>query len=94
MSTGPKLPTVKAAALRGSTGTSPLPAALVTWIVPPGAARVAAELIETGPATRPSVPGTGPRLLPLTVIAAGFGVRKPKATGGAALIVLASGLVA
>src|SRR5204863_8930922 len=39
----------------GSTGTSPLPAALVTWIVPPGAARVAAGVIETGPATRPRV---------------------------------------
>ena len=52
------------------------------------------ELIETGPPTRPSVPGTGPRLLPLTEIAAGLAVRKPNAAGGAALNVLASGLVA
>ena len=94
MSTDPKLPTVKAGVLRGSTGTSPVPAALVTWIVPPGAARIAAELIETGPPTRPRVPGTGPRLLPLTVIAAGLDVRNPNAAGGAALNVLASGLVA
>ena len=46
------------------------------------------------PATTPSVPGTGPRVLPSTVIAAGRAVRKPNAAGGAALRVLASGLVA
>src|SRR5437588_9446953 len=95
MSTDPKLPTVRAAVLRGSTGTSPVPAALVTWIVPPGAVRLAAEFTETGPATRPRVvPGAGPRLLPFTPIAAGFGVRNPKAAGGAVLNVLALGLVA
>src|SRR5438046_2490052 len=81
---GPKLVTVTADPLRGSTGISPVPATLVTWIVPAGAERVA-PVIETGPATTPSVPGTGPRVLPLTEIAAGCGVRKPKATGGAAL---------
>jgi hypothetical protein len=93
-STDPKLPTVNAGVLRGSTGISPAPAALVTWIVPPGAVRFAAEFIETGPATNPSVPGTGPGLLPLTEIAAGFGVGNPKAAGGTALNLLASGLVA
>ena len=91
--TRPNVVTVKADVLRGSTGTSPVPATLVTWVVPAGAER-AAPVIETGPATTPSVPGTGPSLLPLTVIAAGPGVRKPKAAGGAALKVLASGFVA
>ena len=86
--------TVSAALLRGSTGTSPVPAALVTWIVPPGAVRVEALLIDTGPPTIARVPGTGPKLLPFTEIAAGFAVRNPKAAGGAALNVLASGLVA
>jgi hypothetical protein len=33
-STRPKLVTVNAEVLRGSTGTSPVPAALVTWMVP------------------------------------------------------------
>src|SRR5205807_2206678 len=89
MATGPKLVTVKAGVLRGSTGTSPVPAALVTWIVPAGAERVA-PVIATGPATSPSVPGTGPRVLPLTVIADGRAVRKPKAAGRAALRVLPS----
>ena len=41
ISTGPKLVTVMAAVLRGSTGTSPVPAMLVTWIVPAGAEREA-----------------------------------------------------
>src|SRR6516164_9284924 len=94
MSTGPKVATVKADLLRGSTGTSPMPAALVAWIVPEGAERVA-PVIETGPATRPSVcPDGTPSVLPLTVIAAGLAVIKPKAAGGAALKVLPSGLVA
>ena len=53
-----------------------------------------AAVIETGPPTRPSVPGTGPSVLPLTVIFAGVGVRKPNAAGGAALSVLPLGLVA
>src|SRR5215469_17933482 len=73
--TGPKLVTVNAELLRGSTGTSPVPAALVTWIVPAGA-RWVPPVIETGPPTNPRVAGavpgdagTGPRLLPLTVIA-------------------------
>src|SRR6516164_3555464 len=41
ISTGPKLVTVKAEELRGSTGTSPVPATLVTWIAPAGAERLA-----------------------------------------------------
>src|SRR5262245_57209323 len=94
MSTGPNLLTIRAGVLPGSTGTSPVPAALVTWIVPAGAESVAPLLIETGPPTKASVPGTGPRVLPLTVIAAGLAVKKPNAAGGAALSVLASGLVA
>ena len=53
-----------------------------------------AAVIETGPATMPSVPGTGPSVLPLTVIADGLAVRKPNAAGGAALRVLPPGLVA
>ena len=43
MPTGPKLVTVRAGVLRGSTGTSPVPATLVTWIVPAGALSVAAR---------------------------------------------------
>src|SRR5262245_56077270 len=94
MLTGPKLVTVRAGVLRGSTGTSPVPAALATWIVPAGAERLA-PVIATGPPTNPSVcPDGTPRALPLTVILAGCAVRNPKAAGGAALKVLASGLVA
>src|SRR6516164_5122000 len=93
MTTGPRLVTVSPDASRGSTGTSPVAAALATWIVPAGALRVA-PTIETGPPTSPSVPGTGPSVLPLTEILAGLAVRKPKAAGGAALKVLPSGLVA
>ena len=47
MSTGPNLLTVRADVLRGSTGTSPVPAALVTWIVPAGAESVA-PVVEVG----------------------------------------------
>src|ERR1700730_16948696 len=101
MSTGPKLLTVKADLLAGSTGTSPVPAALVTWIVPAGAESgepavevCEAAAIDTGPPTRPSVfPGGTPSVLPLTEIAGGLAVRKPNAAGGAALKVLPSGLV-
>ncbi len=95
MLTGPKLVTVKAAVLRGSTGTSPAPATLATWIVPAGAERLAPfSIVTAGPPTSPRVPGTGPRVLPLTVIAAGFGFMKPNAAGGAVLKVLPLGLVA
>ena len=103
ISTGPNLVTVRAGVLRGLIGTSPVPAALVTLMVPPGAQRVAVlqppdrgegPVIDTGPPTRPSVPGTGPSVLPLTLIAAGRGTRKPKAAGGAALNLLPLGLVA
>src|SRR5258708_6953774 len=93
ISTGPKLFTVKAAVLRGSTGTSPVQATLVTGTVPAGACS-APPTTEIGPATRPSVPGTGPRVLPATPIGRGVAVRNPNAAGGAALKVLASGLVA
>ncbi len=93
IATGPKLVTVRAAVLRGSTGTSPMPATLATWIVPAGAFSVP-PAIDTGPPTSPIVPGSGPSVLPLTVIAAGFAVIKPKAAGGAALSVLPLGLVA
>jgi hypothetical protein len=51
-------------------------------------------LIVTGPPTSPKTPGTGPRVLPFTVIAAGVGPRKPNAAGGAALNVLPPGMVA
>src|SRR5205814_7228384 len=88
ISTGPNLLTVRAAVLRGSTGTSPVPAALVTWIVPAGAERVAPPLIETGPPTSPSVLATGPSVLPLTEIFDGLAVRQPNAAGGAAHLVL------
>ena len=93
MPTGPKVATVRAGVLRGSTGTSPAPAALVTWIVPAGALSVA-PVIDTGPPTSPNVPGTVPSVLPLTEILAGLAFRKPKATGRAALKVLPSGWVA
>jgi hypothetical protein len=92
MSIGPKVAAVEAEVLRGSTGNSPVAAALVPRIMPAGAERHA-PAIETGPATTPSVPGAGPRLLPFTAIAAGLVVRKSNAVGGAALKVPASGLV-
>src|SRR5215469_7473786 len=79
--TGPKLVTVSADLLRGSTGTSPVLATLATWIVPAGALSRAPVVIDTGPPTSPSVPGTGPRVLPLTEIWAGLAVRNPKAAG-------------
>src|SRR5689334_3331213 len=61
ISSRPKLVTVGAEGLRGSTGTSPVPATLVTWIVPAGADRFApvtaagagTGFIETSPATNP-----------------------------------------
>src|SRR5215469_16750688 len=83
MATWPKLATVNADVLLGSTGTSPLPATLVTWIVPLGAPTKAPptageEVIEIGPATRPSAaPVFGERMLPLTVIWAGLTFQKP-----------------
>src|SRR5262249_28345809 len=99
--TGARLVTVNEEVSAGLTGTSRVPATPVTWIVPAGVESVApvvdpgaALVIVTGPPTSPNVPGTGPRLLPLTAIAIGCGVRNPKAAGGAALNVLPSGLVA
>ena len=78
--------------LRGSTGTSPTPAALVTWIMPAGALSVP-PAIEIGPPTSPSVcPHGTPRSLPLAEIWAAVVVRKLKAAGGAALKVLPSGM--
>src|SRR5258705_9200318 len=59
MATGAKLVTVKPDVLRGSTGTSPRPATLVTWIVPAGALRVPPVMV-TGPATSPRFAGTDP----------------------------------
>src|SRR5690242_43804 len=98
MSTVPKLVTVRAGVVRGSTGTSPGLAALVTWIVPAGALKVP-PVMATGPATSPRLAGADPEgvgpgasVLPLTVIAAGRGLRNPKASGGAALSTLLSGL--
>jgi hypothetical protein len=91
--TGPKAPTVGACPARGSTGTSPGLAAAATCTVPPGASRVP-PLIVTGPPTSPSVPGTGPSVAPVIVTGRGLGPRNPKAAGGAAVRVLASGLVA
>ena len=61
--------------------------------VPPGACS-SPPLIVTGPPTSPSVPATGPSVAPFTVTGRGLGVRNPKAVGGAAVRVLASGLVA
>src|SRR5215468_7809401 len=98
MATGPKLVTVRAGTLRGSIGTSPVPATLATWIVPAGAESVApvvdageALVIVIGPLTRlrfaggdPAGAGPGASVAPLTVIAIGRDVRKPKAAGGAA----------
>src|SRR3954466_12023495 len=83
--TGPKLDTVDAGPLRGSTATSPTPAALVTCTVPAGAFRTP-PLIVTGPPTSPSVPPFPvPSSAPLfTVTGRGLGVRNPKAAGGAA----------
>src|SRR6266478_248288 len=96
MLTGPRRVAVKAALLTGSTGTSPAPATLVTWIVPAGAVRAAAFLIVTGPPTTPSVAPAvvTPSWLPSTVIAGGVAVRKPNAAGAAAVSVLPLGLVA
>src|SRR6266851_4535831 len=95
MLTGPKLFAVRAELLAGSTGTSPGPATLATWIVPAGADRVAPLPMVTGPPTRPRLaPAAPPSWLPLTVIVGGVAVRKPNAAGGVALSVLASGLVA
>ena len=54
MSTAPNLRTVKAGLFRGSTGTSPIAAALVTWIAPAGARRLP-PVIDTGPLTSPRV---------------------------------------
>src|ERR1700730_4690893 len=85
MPTAPNLLTVRADVLAGSTGTSPVPAALVTWIVPAGAESLAPPLIETGPPTSPSVPVTGPSVLPLTAFAGGLAVSKPNDAGGTAL---------
>ena len=57
MLTGPKFVTVRAAVLCGSTGTSPVPATLAIWIVPPcaeSAAPVAeAAVIEIGAGGQP-----------------------------------------
>jgi hypothetical protein len=99
-STRPKLVTVKADVSRGSIGTWPVPLTAVTWIVPAGALRVP-PVMATGPATSPRLAGAdlagvgpGASVLPLTVIAAGLCVKNPKAAGGMALKVLASGLVA
>src|SRR5262249_13787972 len=84
ISTGPKLVTVEADVLRGSTGTSPIPAALVTWIVPAGALSVAPGAVigdgavDTGPPTSASVPGTGPKLPPFTVVRSGSWGQKPE----------------
>ena len=61
IATEPKFLTVRVLAARGSTGTSPTPAALATWIVPPGAVSVPL-VIDTGPPTSPSMPATGPRV--------------------------------
>jgi hypothetical protein len=41
----------------------------------PAAAERVLPAIETGPATSPSIPGTGPRLLPLTEILDGLPVK-------------------
>src|SRR5229473_1408356 len=94
--TGAKAVTVGAELSAGSTGTSPVPATPVTWIVPAGAVRAAAFLIVTGPPTTPSVAPAvvTPSWLPSTVIAGGVAVRNPKAAGAAALSVLPLGLVA
>jgi hypothetical protein len=96
MLTGAKLVTVKAELFVGSTGTSPVPATPVIWIVPAGAVKLAAFLIVTGPPTMPSVAPAAvtPRALPSTVIAGGLGVRKPNAAGAAAVNVLPLGFVA
>src|SRR5215213_10838468 len=92
--TGPKPVTVGTGPLRGFTGTSPTPAALVTCTVPAGACSTP-PLIVTGPPTSPSVPPAGvPSVAPFTVTGRGLGVRNPKAAGGAEVSVLASGLVA
>src|SRR6266851_3098633 len=94
--TGAKDVTVSAELSAGSTGTSPVPATPVTWIVPAGAVRTAAFLIVTGPPTMPSVAPAivTPSWLPSTVIAGGLTVRNPKAAGAAAVSVLPVGLVA
>ena len=94
--TGANVVTVGAELLPASTGTSPVPATPVTWIVPPGAVRVAAFLIVTGPPTTPNVAPAAvtPSWLPSTVIAGGAAVRNPKAAGAAAVNVLPLGLVA
>src|SRR6266568_4769032 len=94
MLTGAKAVTVSAELLVGSTGTSPVPATPVTWIVPAGAVSAAAFLIVTGPPTTPSVAPAAvtPSWLPSTVIAGGLAVRNPKAAGAAALSVLPPGL--
>src|SRR5207249_11008269 len=95
MLTLPSVAAVKAETFVGSTGTSPTPAALVTWIVPAGAVRMAPLLIVTGPPTRARVcPELTPSVLPLTVSAGGVAVSKPNAAGGAAVKVLPLGLVA
>src|SRR5260370_41327329 len=60
MSTGPKFVTVNPGVLRGSTGTSPVPATLVTWIVPAGAGRGRAPGVEAGPAATPHGPRPPP----------------------------------
>src|SRR5215472_12689751 len=107
MATGPKLVTVMAGVLRASTGTSPVPATLATWIVPAGAESVApvgeageALVIVIGPPTRPRFAGGDPAgagpgasVLPLTVIAIGCGVRNPKAAGAAVLMVFAGAVL-
>ena len=92
--TAPRAVTVGFVPVLAAAGISPGLATLATWIVPAGADKFA-PAIDTGPPTRPIVcPGLTPIALPLTVIAGGVAVRKPKAAGAAALNVLPLGLVA
>jgi hypothetical protein len=61
----------------------------------PAGARSTPPLIVTGPPTNPSVrPGAPSSTVLSTVTGRGLADRNPKASGGAALNVLASGLVA